>query len=164
MEVLTERLLLRPVCLDDVDALLAASERPDRVRATRLVNESSKFWHAHGYGVWAVLPISASMVIGWCGVRPGSPPTDPELLYGLAPAWRRRGLATEMVRTVAAVLLGRPGVESVWAATTPDHQASIRVMEKAGMAFERRTLLDGVDSVIYRVSAVKTAVSPGGNG
>jgi RimJ/RimL family protein N-acetyltransferase len=35
--------------------------------------------------------------------------------------------------------------------TTPTHAASIRVMQKLGMVARRRTLLDGIDSVIYGV-------------
>lgn len=114
MEILTQRLLLRPICPEDVDALLAAAENPDRARITRLVAESSKSWRRTAM-TSAVLPISAPMV-----------------------------------RAVAEVLLGRPGIRSVWAATTPHHFASIRVMEKVGMVLERRSVLDGIDSVIYR--------------
>jgi hypothetical protein len=44
-----------------------------------------------------------------------------------------------------------PHVRSVWAATTPTHAASIRVMQKLGMLCRRRTLLEGIDSVIYSI-------------
>lgn len=100
---------------------------------------------------WLIVDSESEMPLGWCGVRPGNSPNEPELLYGLAPAAKGRGIATEAARAVVEYVLQLPGVESVWAATEPSHSASIGVMQRIGMTLEGCGELDGVDSVIYRI-------------
>ncbi len=63
-------------------------------------------------------------------------------------------MATKRCPWVPAFTL--PDVTAVWAATLPTHLASIRVMEKVGLSFKHRTLLDSVDSVIYEIERSRT--------
>ena len=60
-------------------------------------------WASHGYGVWGVTSADPSIappgtLLGWCGFAEPDIGEDPEILYGLAPAYWGRGLATEMAR------------------------------------------------------------------
>jgi RimJ/RimL family protein N-acetyltransferase len=57
-------------------------------------------------------------------------------------------------------LLHLPRVRSVWAVTRADHLASISVMQKSGLIFERRAILDGKDSVIYRLHRPTEETAP----
>ncbi len=57
-------------------------------------------WGKHGYGVWAVRAraiegVTPGTLIGWCGFAEPDLGDDPEILYGLAPAVWRQGLASE---------------------------------------------------------------------
>jgi RimJ/RimL family protein N-acetyltransferase len=67
-----------------------------------------------------------------------------------APARWGEGLATELalasVRTAFDVL----GIDEVIAYTAPDNIASWRVMEKAGMEFDREIVAAGLPHVLYR--------------
>ncbi len=58
--------------------------------------------------------------------------------YDVASTCEGRGYATEMLRLVCAHLLAQPGVVRVCADTEADHQASRRVMEKAGLTWRRQ--------------------------
>jgi RimJ/RimL family protein N-acetyltransferase len=84
-------------------------------------------------------------------LRPLPEPSEPELSYGVRAEDRRLGLATEVASAALVHAFALPHLNSVWAATTPAHATSIRVMEKLGMICRRRTLLDGIDSVIYGI-------------
>jgi [ribosomal protein S5]-alanine N-acetyltransferase len=76
-------------------------------------------------------------------------PGDPELMYGLAPEWWGRGLATEAARTVMTYAFGVLGYERVTAATDVPNIASARVLERLGMRFTHRGTLNGLDTVFY---------------
>lgn len=147
----TKRTWLRPAERGDVRAIAEMASAVDVSRIDALLEQSSASWSDFGYGIWLIVDSESEIRIGWCGVRPGSSPNEPELLYGLAPAARGLGIATEAARAVVEYVLQLPGVESVWAATEPSHSASIGIMRRIGMAFESHRELDGVDSVIYRI-------------
>jgi ribosomal-protein-alanine N-acetyltransferase len=123
----------------------------DIARIETLICNSHDWWQRCGYGMWVVLPKDEISLIGWCGMRPIQSPDMPELFYGLSAPARGHGFAAEAARAVIDFAFKRPGIKGVWAATTPDHAASIRVMERSGMSFDCRAQLDGVDSVIYRI-------------
>lgn len=57
--------------------------------------------------------------------------------YDVAPTCEGQGYATEMLRLVCAHLLGLPGMVRVCADTEVGHTASRRVMEKAGLSWQR---------------------------
>ena len=97
------------------------------------------------------MDVKSHQPIGWCGLRPGDSPLNPELFYGLAPSAQGKGLASEAARAAVHYAHTLPGIESVWSATRVDHAVSIAVMERIGMVFERRGDLDGVMSVVYRI-------------
>jgi ribosomal-protein-alanine N-acetyltransferase len=147
----TERLLLRPAIREDVESLARVSGATTTERIIALVERSMVWWSDHGYGLWVLLDPKTQELVGWCGLRPGSSARDPEVIYGLATSARGSGLATEAVRAVVAFAFGNPDVHSVWAATAPTNYASVAVMERVGMTFDRRGELDGIQSLIYRI-------------
>lgn len=75
----------------------------------------------------------AGVVIGELGWK-GGPGVDGtvEIGYGLAPAYRGRGYATEAVTGFVDWASRRPGVRRVVAETLADNVPSRRVLEKAG--------------------------------
>jgi [ribosomal protein S5]-alanine N-acetyltransferase len=137
--------------LHDLVPLADAAQAEDDSRIEALIHNSRQWWRAHGYGIWVILRKGEDGIIGWCGLRPVHSANEPELLYGLAARARGRGFAAEAARAVVEFALLVPVIKGVWAATTPDHISSVRVMERIGMTFDCRAALEGVDSVIYRI-------------
>lgn len=89
-----------------------------------------------GWGIWLVIARTEGKLVGSVGFK-GKPDRDRrvEIGYGIEPASRRRGYATEAV----AALLSHAwecGVHKIVAECHPDNAASIRVLTKSGM---RRT-------------------------
>jgi RimJ/RimL family protein N-acetyltransferase len=57
-----------------------------------------------------------------------------EMIYGIAPRWRGRGLASRAVRLTAQWVLTQPGVTAVELRIDQDHNASQHVAANAGFA------------------------------
>jgi len=134
----TERLDLSAPGIDAWRALLAgevedASEGyptdGDLVMA-RLVVEGHLA--AGEWGPWQVRERETGLLIGGAGFK-GAPDDDGvvEIGYGLAPAGRGRGLATEAVVALVAHAFAR-GAASVRAEVETGHTASERVVTRAG--------------------------------
>lgn len=89
------------------------------------------------WGSWYVVEPAADggpgTLAGVCGFHgPPTPEGDVEVGYGLLPAARGRGYATEAARALVAYAFADPRVRRVVAETLPHLDASIRVMERAG--------------------------------
>ena len=156
----TPRLRLRPLAGGDLDAAHSLWTDPDvrrylwddvvipREQAVAVLAASEADFAAHGYGLWAVCVPETGELIGFCGFRPAEE-GEPELLYGLAPRWWGQGLATEAAQAVLGYGFDTLGFERVVAATDVPNAASVRVMERLGMRFERRGELNGLDTLFY---------------
>ncbi len=57
-----------------------------------------------------------------------------EVGYGVEESWQRQGIASEATRACVDWALAQPGVREVTATTPPWHVASIRVLERSGLA------------------------------
>ena len=84
------------------------------------------------WGPWQIRERASGMLIGGVGFK-GAPDDDgvAEIGYGLAPAGRGRGLATEAVLALVAHAFAR-GVRAVRAEVATGHTASERVVMRAG--------------------------------
>jgi [ribosomal protein S5]-alanine N-acetyltransferase len=163
-EIETERLHLRPCVEGDVDALhrlwTDAQVRRyfwddaviERARAAEVIESSVESFGAHGFGQWVISPKGGEDLIGFCGLRHFGEPPEVELLYGLAPSFWGRGLATEAACAMLCDGFGRLGLGRIYAGTDPPNAASVRVMERAGMSFDRRTRVNGLEAIYYVVT------------
>ncbi len=160
----TGRLRLRPFTLDDVDDLHRLWTEPGvrqylwddqvipRERVESIVESSLASFEAHGFGLWAVQPEAEQLLIGFCGFWFFHEPPKLELLYGIAPAYWNRGLATEAAKAMIKYGFETLSFERIEASTNAPNQASSRVMEKAGMSFWKREPTNGLDTIYYAIS------------
>ena len=129
------------------DSKLPDASRDARVRA--LVENNAAHFATFGFGLWLVN--EGVNPIGFVGLRPRETAYEPELYYGLVPAARRQGFATEAAAAVIERLFGTPSVTGVWAVTDPDNVGSYRVLERLGMTLEHKGEFDGKPSRVYRL-------------
>lgn len=163
MIVSTERLTLRPATDADVDTLHRIWTDPgvrrylwddkviEREVAAEVVAASIADWRERGYGLWVVEDRDGNAPIGFVGFRSSEEDPRPELLFGFLPTHWHRGIATEAAKAALAFAFDTLDCEEVWGATDPPNEASVRVMERAGMTFERRATLNGLDTVFFRL-------------
>lgn len=137
------RLVLRPIGLAQARVLLAGGRPPELVLAPGYPSPASlevlqlllDGAQLGPYGPYFMVRRSDGAVIGeiGCGVPAGS--DTGEVGYSVVePCWGQ-GYATEALRAVLGFVLAQPGVHRVVAHALVDHQASRRVMEKAGMRY-----------------------------
>lgn len=164
----TERLRLRELTPDDVENLYRLDLDPEVTRYThgglptprryveeRVIPKLLAYYDAfEHYGFWAVEEKETDRFVGWFHFRPlADAPEEIELGYRFRKDAWGKGYATE--GSLALVNKGFEvlGVRTVVAIAMPENRASIRVMEKIGMTFERAYRLEdeGVDVVKYRL-------------
>jgi RimJ/RimL family protein N-acetyltransferase len=129
-----------------VAAGATATDRLDALEADHL-----GWWKAHGYGVWIIANPGDGSILGWCGLRPNGTPSEPELMYVTIPSARGRGVASGAAQRIITFAFSGPHIRSIWAATAPSNLPSRKVMERAGMSFERHGQVHGLESMIYRI-------------
>lgn len=96
-----------------------------------------------GWGLWLILDGRGRNLVGDVGFK-GKPDWEGavEIGYGIVPGYRRRGLATEAIRTLIAWASTRPDVRKVTARCFEVNEASIGVLEKLG--FRRCGRFEGI--------------------
>ena len=116
-------------------------------------------WETHGFGLWMLRDPAQRALIGRAVLRhldvEGT--DEVEVGYGFYPEFWGRGLATEVARACVSIGRTQLGLPSVVAVTLPTHKASQRVMLKAGLAYEREILHEGVPHVLFRTRAAQPA-------
>ena len=91
-------------------------------------------------------------MIGFGGYRFFHEPPELQLIYGLAPAYWGQGLAAEAARAMIRYGFEILRLDEIIASADAPNEASFRVMKKAGMTFQKRLLLDGLDTIYYVIS------------
>jgi len=163
-EIETERLrhrMLRPDDLSGLMSIVGDSEvmtylgvesgiALSREEAEEALTKMIAFWHKQGFGRWAVLNKSNDRMIGLCGLRLME--DTPELFYAFARDVWGLGLATESAKACLRYGLEELGFDRIIAACRHANAASIRVMEKIGMRYEKDIKYQGVDAVCYAMT------------
>ena len=94
--------------------------------------------------------------IGMCGLFKRDTLDDVDLGYALLPRHRGRGYAAEAAAAMLAWARATLGLQRVVAITSSDNAASCRVLERAGMRFER-TIKLATDTQGVKLYAVQFA-------
>jgi [ribosomal protein S5]-alanine N-acetyltransferase len=159
----TERMTLSPLADTEAEELYHLWAKPavrkylcdDRIvplaRIQAIVRESVAAFQNHKYGLWVARLHEQNAIIGFCGYWPFFDPPEIQLIYGLDPEHWRKGLATEMARAMLDYGFQKYGFEVIRASADVPNQASIALMERLGMKFEKRTTINGLDLVFYQI-------------
>jgi ribosomal-protein-alanine N-acetyltransferase len=146
-------LLLRPIAADPEVMRYISDGKPwpdEHIRefAGRQITHFDKL----GYCLWKLVHKETSEMIGFCGLQPLDGTVETEIGWWLARAWWEQGLATEAARTALLDGFERAGLARIVAVAVAANRASIHVMEKLGMTYEREVVHRGFDVVLYAVN------------
>ncbi len=163
----TERMILREFTYRDVDHLVDLDSDPE---VTRYINGGKatprdfivdsvmprimSYYETYtDLGIWAALTQSTSEFLGWFHFRPNhADKSEIELGYRLKRKFWGQGFATEGSLALVRKGFVELGVDNVVALADPDNGASRRVMEKAGLEYEKNVKEpDGFVVVKYRL-------------
>jgi len=92
-----------------------------------------------GYCLWKLVSKSSNQLIGHCGLQPLWGTGETEIGWWLARREWGKGLATEAARAALQDGLARLQLKRIIAIAQPANLASLNIMRKLGMQFERRT-------------------------
>ena len=145
----TNRLSLRPMTSDDVDALLhifgdpkvmsAFNEQPfNRERMLGWVNRNLAHQTEHGYGLFSVILKSSDTLIGDCGLEVMEVEGEriAELGYDFRSDYWNQGYATEAAQAVRDFAFQTLQLPRLISLIRVGNHASKRVAEKVGMQLQ----------------------------
>ena len=146
----TERLVLRELVEDDAPFILELLNAPSFIkyigdRGVRSVDDARTFiktryrqsYRDNGYGLYAVLLKEELLPIGMCGfVRRDTLP-GPDLGFAFLPEFEGKGYGMESAKAVLDLRRDDPSFQDVYAITTLDNTASIKLLSKLGFAFDK---------------------------
>jgi RimJ/RimL family protein N-acetyltransferase len=138
----TERLVLRELELDDVDALFAVLGDPDAMRyypapferdgVVAWIEWARLSYRENGFGLWAVVRRSDGRFLGDCGpmLQPVEDQVIPEVGYHIVPSEQGRGYATEAARACLAWVFANTNFDTVCSIVSPENAPSRAVAAK----------------------------------
>jgi RimJ/RimL family protein N-acetyltransferase len=149
----TERLLLRPLTLDDVDALLAYRSRPDVCRYVPFQPMDRRVVEERLAGQWALTALTdegQALTLGVELARTGELVGDVilfwhsrehrggEIGYVFNPDFSGHGYATEAAHVLLRLGFDEMGLHRIVARIDERNEASARVLRRLGMRQEAR--------------------------
>lgn len=159
----TERLRLRMIGRDDLDDLarlfadrevvkyVGNGQPASRKDAEKAIDSMTARWQKDGFGRWIAADKFTGRFLGFGGLR--SLFGTPEVVYHLEKQNWGKGLATELARAALRFGFQERGFTRIVAIAKPPNVASIHVMEKLGMKFERETRYYDFDVVQYSITS-----------
>ncbi|GGD54240.1 GNAT family N-acetyltransferase [Muriicola marianensis] len=161
----TQRLILRELCPEDADDMMRLHSHPVVQRYTgegvittpeRIRNkiaEKQADYRKYGYGRWATVLKEGDQFVGWSGLAYLPEFDEVDVGYRFLPEFWGQGLATEATRAILTYAFNDLKLQRIVAIAMKENIASIRVMEKAGMQFEKNApyFPDGEDLVWYNM-------------
>lgn len=158
----TERLLLRPLTTDDAPFILTLLNEPSFLRfigdkkvrnlddaRQYLLNGPIASYNAHGFGLLLVELNDSQTPIGMCGLLKREELPDPDIGFAFIPDYWRQGFGFEAATAVMNDVRDRLNLPRILAIVSPDNEASIKLLERLGMSYERTKDAVKVFSITY---------------
>jgi RimJ/RimL family protein N-acetyltransferase len=122
-------------------------------RARQFVERQITLFADRQFCLWKLWSKADGRVIGFCGLQPLSGTPDIEIGWWLARDCWGLGLATEAAKTALRDGFDRAGLARIVAIAQPANVASVHIMQKIGMRYERTIDRNGISVVLYAVDA-----------
>ncbi len=135
---------------DEVMRFIPRGASPTIERTRASIERFVRHEREHGFALWAVELKDTGALIGDAGLFlvEGLGP-EVEVAYHFGKAWWGQGYATEAARACLDFGFRECGLTEIIAICYPEHAASRRVMEKAGMRFVGPARYYDIDVVKY---------------
>lgn len=152
----TARLTLRRLELHDASFILGLLNEPSFIRfigdkGVRNLKDACDYlekgpmlsYRRFGFGLYLASLREGCAPIGMCGLVKRDALQDVDVGFALMPQFAGFGYATESAAAVLAYGRREFGLQRIVGITDPDNHASIAVLRKIGLRFERNVALDG---------------------
>lgn len=146
----TDRLILRKLTLEDAEFIFILLNDPSFLRyigdkgvrnledaRDYLLNGPIDSYERHGFGLYLTKLKDRDESIGICGLLKREFLEDVDVGFAFLPQFRGKGYATESASAVLNYGRNVLGINRIVAITSPDNDASINVLKKIGLRFEK---------------------------
>ncbi|MDY0089545.1 MAG: GNAT family N-acetyltransferase [Flavobacteriaceae bacterium] len=158
----TERLLLRELHPFDAKNFYELNLNPDVIKYTGdkvfgSVEESEYFlknykdYKINGYGRWAVIEKKSDEFLGWCGLKYHNDSDEIDIGFRFFEKYWNNGFATESAKACIVYGFKNLQLESIIGRAMKENTASVKVLEKIGLEFEKEFDFENKEGVIYRI-------------
>ncbi len=154
MTIETEQLTLSELSSKDAPFILELYNDPDFLkyigdRGIRTLTDAKQFiedgpcssYAEHGHGLYLV-QLKSWTSIGICGLLKRENLEDPDIGFAILPAYRKNGYTFEAAKAALNDGKIRLGLKRIVAITSPENTASIQLLKKLGMNYEREIRLN----------------------
>lgn len=146
----TDRLILRRLSTDDAEFILELLNDPSFLRfigdkgvrtlddaREYILNGPMEMYNRLGFGLYLTEFKETGAPIGLCGLLKRDSLEDVDIGFAFLPEFRAKGYAYESAAAVMAYGKTVLGLKRIVAITSPDNDASGKLLEKLGLRFER---------------------------
>ena len=146
----TERLVLRRLTTGDAEFIVELLNQPSFLRfigdkGVRNTEDAVRYletgplasYEQHGFGLYLVELKESGIAIGMCGLLKRDSLPDVDVGFAFLPHHWSQGYAFESASAVMTYGRKALGLRRIVAITSPNNDASIRLLEKIGLRFER---------------------------
>ncbi|AFD06369.1 GNAT family N-acetyltransferase [Solitalea canadensis] len=156
----SDRLLFREFTPEDARGMFELNLAPEVLKFTgdapfNSIDEARSFitnytqYQDRGYGRWTVLLKDTNEYLGWCGLKYIPEYMDIDLGYRFLRKYWGQGMATEASKATLSYGFNHLNMDRIVGRAHVDNHASIRVLEKAGLSFEKEMEYDIGPTVQY---------------
>ena len=158
----TERLLLRELTPDDAENLYKLNLNPNVIKYTgnsafKDIDETREFlenypdYKLNGFGRWAVIEKSNNQFLGWCGLKYDQNLDETDIGFRFFEEHWNKGFATESAKACIKYGFENLNLKTIIGRAMAENVASIKVLEKLGMNYEKEFDFDEHFGLIYRI-------------
>ncbi len=160
-ELTSERFSLRPIGSVDVSALHRLwTDEPVRrflwdgevvplEQTIDIAEKNGRLFQEFGFGIWGIREHSFAQLVGFIGYWHFRTPPCLELVFGVAVEQWNRGIATEASKCIINYGFEVLDFDMIKASTDVENAVAAKVLEKVGMSFSHRAVVDGLDTLFY---------------
>jgi len=171
-EIRTERLILRPFTLDDLEPFFRMGTEPQVIRyvgnvpivdlaaaEAAMLAGALRDYEVHGYGRFACVWKETGSVIGFSGLKYFEQLRETELGYRFFPEFWGMGLATEAGKASVEFAAESLNLKRLIGLVHPENVASANVLKKLGFKFETTISPDFAPGVEAQQFAIELRAS-----
>jgi len=158
----TPRLRLRWVTTDDAAFIMALVNEPDWLQfigdrnvhsledATAYINTKLRAsYEKDGYGFFLVETLADNLAVGISGFIRRDGLDAPDMGFGFLSEHRKQGYALEATQACLKIAKNTFGIQEILAITMAENSASVSLLEKLGLNFQKTITLDDEEIQLY---------------
>ncbi|UOE42432.1 GNAT family N-acetyltransferase [Chryseobacterium suipulveris] len=110
-------------------------------------------YEKYGFGRWSVLHKETQEYLGWCGLKYDEALDEVDLGFRFYQKHWRKGFATEAAKKCIEIGFAQLRLKKIVGRVMPENRASIKVLEKVGMSFVERRIVNDQEWFVYAISS-----------